>query len=732
LEKADSIFASYYTLAQVLVGELSGACLLDGHRRVRGSSGSIMLPQVRTWVDELGWNGPLERQPAARSHAPGVWMTAIPLEQSDTTLLGVLCVQQTLNIAASNPARHAADVARRLKPLLDCIYRELEASVPVRERVQAMTERTAELEWLFKVASQRKGGSNNRYALKELLAAATDRLESAMGVCVIPDKRICIEHLPEATAGTGDGGWRGSPALRGVWTQASQHLINWALRHNTPLVINSADKDGHNIPRCKILSVPVVRDSGKVIGVLAFINPPVAQDYVSGHVYLARHLGLQAANVVDMQFDLMTGLYTQGALDQVYGGLEKDLDGAACSLMYLDVDHMHVVNQASGFEIGNELIVRIADLMSPPLLPAAALAARLSGDRFVIVLPKCDARAAQGIAEGLRAAIKELKIGSADNLVEVSVSCGVADLVAMPHGLDRSMGAAEIACKTAKGRGGNRVELFASDDRSMMRRHDDAVAVGRLRAALKSDRLVLFAQRVRPARDRSLPGGYELLVRMREEDGDPVPLGALLRAAQRYNLVPSIDRWVSERALQLLSAYGGMLRTRGVDFMIPVAGQSFADDAFVARLVDQLKDAALPEGCITVQITEQSATQGLVHATAMIRRLKKYGCCVALSEFGMGKDSVLHIRNLDVARVRIAAGAGSATVRSIVEFARVVSVETIVDGVDAEEMCKALQGLGVDYLQGDAIGKPELLEELLRDLGADESRRQERLLLELG
>jgi diguanylate cyclase (GGDEF)-like protein len=733
LEKADSIFESYYRLAQGLVSELSGACLLDGQRRMRGSVGSIMLPTLREWVDELGWNGPLERQPAARSHAPGVWVTAIPLEQSDTTLLGVLCVQQTLNSKVLNPARHATDLARRLKPLLDCIYRELEASVPVRERVQAMTERTAELEWLFKVVSQYKGGSDDRHALKELLAAATDRLESAMGVCVIPDKRICIEHLPEAAAGAADGGgWRGSRALRGVWTQSSQHLINWALRRNAPVVINSGGIDGHNIPRCKILSVPVVRDSGKVIGVLAFINPPFAQDYVSRHIYLARHLGLQAANVVDMQFDLMTGLYTQGALDQLYGGLAEDLDGVPCSLVYLDVDHMHVVNQANGFEIGNELIVRVADLMSPPLLPAAALAARLSGDRFVIVLPKCDARAAQGIAEGLRVAIKELTIGPADNLVDVSVSCGVADLVAMPQGLDRSVGAAEIACKTAKSRGGNRVELFASDDRSMMRRQDDAIAVGRLRAALKSDRLVLFAQRVHPARDPSLPGGYELLVRMHEEDGDLVPLGALMRAAQRYNLVPSIDRWVTERALQLLSAYGGMLRTRSIEFLVPVAGQSFADGAFVARLVDQLKAAALPEGCITVQITEQSAAQGLVHAKAMIGQLKKYGCRVVLSEFGMGKDSVLQIRNLDIARVRIAAGAGCATVRSMVEFARVVSVETIVDGVDAEEMRKALQGLGVDYLQGDAISKPELLEELLRDLGADESRRQGRLRLELG
>ena len=138
----------------------------------------------------------------------------------------------------------------------------------------------------------------------------------------------------------------------------------------------------------------------------------------------------------------------------------------------------------------------------------------------------------------------------------------------MPQGLERSVAAAEIACKTAKSRGRNRVELYASDDRSMMRRHDDAVAVGKLRAALTADRLLLFAQRVRPFKNPSHAGGYEVLVRMRDDAGAIVPLGALLHAAQRYNLLPSIDRWVTQRALQMLSPYAAMLRGCGIGFMI--------------------------------------------------------------------------------------------------------------------------------------------------------------------
>jgi diguanylate cyclase (GGDEF)-like protein len=731
-ESADPIFESYARLAQGLIGEIAGTCLLDGERRVLGSNGHILLAGIRPWIDELGWNGTLARLPAARLLAANQLVIAIPLEQSDTTLIGIFCVQQPVTSQPGNTGRHAAELGRRLKPLLDCIYRDLEARVPVRARVQAMTDRTAELEWLFKVVSRTRGGGDDRHAIRELLAAATLRLDASMGICAIPDKRILVEFMPEAVAGSQEVGWHSPRALRGVWTQASMSIINWTQRRRTPLVVNSAGRDGATMPRCKVLAVPVMRDSGKVIGALTFINPPFAADFSSRQVYLAKHLGLQAANVVDMQFDLMTGLYTQGALEPIHAAIEAEAGGAPCALIYLDIDHMHVVNQTHGFEIGNELIVRVADLMAPPLLPATALAARVYGDRFAVVLPAFDARAAQGIALALQQAIRDLQIGALDNPVEVSSSCGVADIVPMPQGLERSLGAAEIACKTAKSRGGNRVELYASDDRSMMRRQDDALAVGRLRAALKADRLMLFAQRIKPVRDPSLPGGYEVLVRLPDEAGERVPLDSVMRAAQRYSLLPSLDRWVTQRALQLLAPHATMLQTRAIEFLVPVASQSFADAAFVGKLSELLRAAALPQGCITLQFTEQAATEALVHAKALTRRMKQYGCRYAFDEFSMGRDSALQIGNLEVTRLRVPVKAGVAAIRSMVEFSRIVAAEIIVTGVDTEALSAPLHRSGVDYLQGAAIGEPEPLEDLLRDLGCDESRRQERLRLELG
>jgi diguanylate cyclase (GGDEF)-like protein len=401
---------------------------------------------------------------------------------------------------------------------------------------------------------------------------------------------------------------------------------------------------------------------------------------------------------------------------------------------------MHVVNELHGFELGNELIVRIADLMAPPLLPAGAMAARVSGDRFAIIVPESDPREAGKIAEKIQAAAARLVIGPPLNTVEVSVSCGVASLVIMPQGLARAMAAAELACKTAKNRGRNRVELYACEDNSMMRSHDDAVAVGKLRSALKTDRLLLYAQRITPLQNRSLPGGYELLLRLRDEDGSLVAPGPLIAAAQRYQLLPTVDRWVVKHALKTLSAYRGMLKTRGISISINVSGQSIGDEDFIEYFKQQIAGVNLPSDCIWVEITEQAAVHNLARANDMIARLKVLGCRFALDDFGTGTNSLTSLKSLAIGRLKIDGSFvrdiltdrnSQATVHAIVQLAKSLSMDTVAEYVETEEIAQAVRKLGVDYAQGYAYGKPEPLDGLLESLGQDESRRLHKLFLEM-
>jgi len=321
----------------------------------------------------------------------------------------------------------------------------------------------------------------------------------------------------------------------------------------------------------------------------------------------------------------------------------------------------------------------------------------------------------------------------------VSISCGVAALVAMPQGLARALAAAELACKSAKKHGRNRVEQYACEDESMMRRHEDVVAVGQLRCAIKSDRLLLYAQRIVPLQKRELPESYEILLRLRGPDESIIAPGALITAAQRYQLLPAVDRWVGERALQMLTPYRGMLRSRGISVSINLSGQSIGDEAFIARFTDQLRAANLPRGSIFVEITEQAAVTNLARANDMVQRLNAMGCRLALDDFGTGTNSLTNLKSLDVARVKIdgsfvrdilTSQRSRATVRAVVELARGFGIDTVAEFVETKEVAKAVRELGVDYAQGYAFSIPEPLQDVLERLNRDESKLLHELALE--
>ncbi len=732
-----SLFDSYLQLAEGRIGALSGACLLDAQWRVRGLRGELSAAEIVARIEALRWSGTDARLPALVCMRTGQWLTLVPLEQADGVLLGAFCVQQPL---ASGPAhfnRHAAEVARRLQPLIACISRELLAALPARERIRTLTERTEELEWLFEVTGSLKGPADDRGVIEELLAAATKRLGSTMSVLEIPEKRLCVEHFEVTDAPFGT--WNQREMLKGVWKQTRQNLLQWAQRRNQPLVVNSAGRTGDRIPRCKILSVPTARHSGRVIGYLAFYNPPFAEDFTSRHVFLARHLGRQAASLVDSHFDLMTGLYNRDGLFQTHAARAANTEAIAGCVIYLDVDHMQVINELHGFELGNEMIVRVAELLGPPLLPERAIAARLSGDRFVAVLPEEHAAPAVAVAERVLAAARKLRLGPGESTVQVSLSCGIADLVAMPQGLDRSIAAAEIACKSAKSHGRDRVSLYRSDDSSMMRRHQDAIAVGRLRAALKSDRLVLYAERIAPLGNAALAGGYQVSLRLREADGSLASPEPLLAAAGRYQLSPSVDRRLLQLLLEALTPYRRLLQDSGLWITAPVAAQSLADAAFADHWQASLRTACLPTDALVLMLDGDAARRHLAALAAMTEPLAAGGCRYGIEGFGLAAHALGTTAALRVARVAIDAGIlpdprsiedAAASVGAIVELARHAGVDTVAGGITPGASRAWLARLGVAYGWGPAVGAPEPLETLLRRLGGDESQRLRRLYLE--
>jgi EAL domain-containing protein (putative c-di-GMP-specific phosphodiesterase class I) len=273
----------------------------------------------------------------------------------------------------------------------------------------------------------------------------------------------------------------------------------------------------------------------------------------------------------------------------------------------------------------------------------------------------------------------------------------------------------------------------------MMRRHADTLAIGQLRSALRAGRMLLYAQRITPLQNPSLPGGYELLLRLRDIDGSIISPGTFITAAQRYSLLPTIDRWVIKHALSMLAPYRGMLATRGLSMSINVSGQSIADATFIQQFTQLLKEANLPRECITVELTEQAAVTNLVNAQQMVSRLGALGCRFALDDFGTGANSLTYLKALNVNRVKIDGSFvrdiltdrnSQATVKAIVELTRNLGIETVAEYVESESIAREVRRLKVGYAQGFAYGEPAPLAEVLEELAIDESRRLHQLFLE--
>jgi Amt family ammonium transporter len=329
----------------------------------------------------------------------------------------------------------------------------------------------------------------------------------------------------------------------------------------------------------------------------------------------------------------------------------------------------------------------------------------------------------------------ELTYVRPDGTVQVSVSCGAAELPQesgnrLAHGLAN----AEIACKAAKDRGRDRVEVFQDSDLSIMRRSADIVVVQTLHEALATDRFALFAQPILPLNAERTEPRFEFLLRMMSKDNELLPPEKFLSAAERYQLMPAIDRWVIRNAIGTLATQASLLRGRGMQFSMNISGASIASEEFLEFLLGTIRDSGLPPKMFCFELTETSAVSNLARASLLMQQVRALGCSFALDDFGTGLSSLVYLKALPVSVLKIDgafvrdAGVNQRTesmVRAIAQLARTMGMETVAEYVETDELRARMAGLGVDYGQGFAIGRPVPIGEVLGDLALYEAMAQQ-------
>jgi EAL domain-containing protein (putative c-di-GMP-specific phosphodiesterase class I) len=315
----------------------------------------------------------------------------------------------------------------------------------------------------------------------------------------------------------------------------------------------------------------------------------------------------------------------------------------------------------------------------------------------------------------------EVEVRDQPDLPKLTISAGVAEYDFPNEPFERSLLAADHVLRMAKERGVGRIETHKSNDASVIRRVDEDFVAADLREALRSGDLELYAQPIVAMREGRHPPGFELLLRLRGEEGVEGSASRLVHVAQRFSLLPVLDRYVVDRAFEILAPHRAVLAAQRATVSINVSGASLGTTAFI----EKLKASQLPPGCIVVEITEQVALSDTTRAGETMRRLRAAGCGIAIDDFGTGANSLAYVHQLPVTRLKIDGSfitdittnkRSEAAVRGIVQLARDFVLQTVGEHVETREQAAFLRRLGVDFGQGYLLGRPEPLDDAIRGL----------------
>ena len=457
-------------------------------------------------------------------------------------------------------------------------------------------------------------------------------------------------------------------------------------------------------------SVAPIRDrTARTVGAVL-----VVQDMSRERQYAARLSNLAS-------HDPLTGLLNRREFEQrVRATVEhREAEEGQHAVLYLDLDQFKVVNDTSGHAAGDELLRQVGALLRPRLREGDVLA-RLGGDEFGVLLPHCPPSPALRIAEALRKAIVDFRFAWKNRSFTIGVSIGLVNLAEGPHTLASVLSAADAACYLAKDKGRNRVQVYRPEDDEVALRRGEMEWVNRLHRALAEDRLCLYAQPMHAMHSTGTEVLHqELLVRLIDENDDLIQPITFIPAAERYHLMPSIDRWVIRTAFRLLAdrrAAGDASALSGT-YAINLSGASIGDDQFLDYVRESFARFRIPHRAICFEITETTAVTSLSKAAEFIGAMREPGCRFALDDFGVGVSSFTYLKQLPVDYIKIDGSfvrnmlhdpVDAAMVEAIHRIGRVMGKQTIAESVETAATLEALRSVGVDFAQGNAIAPPTL------------------------
>ncbi len=447
---------------------------------------------------------------------------------------------------------------------------------------------------------------------------------------------------------------------------------------------------------------PIIAKDGNIIGaILVFHDVTYSRN-------LSRELSWQANH------DSLTGLTNRRAFEQqldeavVVAGMRNQQH----VLLFLDLDQFKIVNDTCGHQAGDELLKQISALLQNRLRRSDVLA-RLGGDEFGVLLLDCDSNKGKEIAEGLRSLVHEYRFGWENKTFRVGASIGMVE-ISEKGSIKDLMRFADLACYQAKDRGRNRIHVYQNEEGEV--RESELLWINRITEAFENNRFELYAQPIVHG-DTLEVHHHEVLLRMHLVDGTPAPPAMFIPPAERYGIMPSIDRWVVRKSFQWMQEHAEFQPKLAIN----LSGASLGDSLF-PEFVTQIFDEYNVSGSqVCFEITETTAIANLSQALALINLLKTFDCSFALDDFGSGLSSFGYLKSLPVDYLKIDGSfvrdmvvdpVDHAMVQAIHQVGLVMGIESIAEYVEDESVIESCRKLGISYLQGYGVGKPAPLQNI--------------------
>jgi diguanylate cyclase (GGDEF)-like protein/PAS domain S-box-containing protein len=460
---------------------------------------------------------------------------------------------------------------------------------------------------------------------------------------------------------------------------------------------------------------PIIASDGKFLGAVVVIHD------ISHEQALRHELSWQAAH------DPLTGLINRREFDIQFARAlanakhtnEKD------ALLYMDLDQFKLVNDTCGHVAGDELLRQLTFILQSKMR-GSDIFSRLGGDEFAVLLIGCSLNQAHYLADELRQAVKNFRFVWDHHIFEIGVSIGLVPLDASTLSAAEAMSAADRACYIAKEQGRNKVHVFQANDLALAERHGEMLWIAKLNHAFRHKRFLLYCQPIMPLNGAG-DAHTEILLRLLDEDGALISPGAFIPAAERYDQINSLDRWVIENSLRYLHskkqlAVDGKNRSTGhseiTQYSINLSGASLGAEGLLEFIERRFSDYNIDPTSICFEITETAVVRNIIAAKKLMTQLRKLGCRFALDDFGSGLSSFSYLKNFPVDYLKIDGSfikeaandaVNRAMVESINHVGHIMGIKTIAEFVEDETILWTVREIGLDYAQGHAIGSAQPL-----------------------